>query len=258
MRISISRAKLFKACRRAYELKYIEGVYPVKDAESLVVGKNFHQKIEELYKNGSFEIEPTKESAMAVAFQKYVYPYLKVVETEKWLEKKLSEDTIVGIVDGITDDGAIAEYKTTSSANLDEYEYDLAWDEQILAYMYMTGENIVQYVIIRKPNIRIRKSETEEEFYERMVAWYDEDTRNKIRIVNIMRTDEEIEQFGADIVQLISEMKSAEQNSSFYKNTSYCWKWGRRCEYAQICLHYERDAFYAEYERREVNGNQKN
>lgn len=258
MRISISKAKLFKACRRAYELRYIEGVYPVKDAEPLEVGKNFHQKIEELYKNGSFEIEPTKESAMAVAFEKYIYPHLKVVETEKCIEKKVLDsfdDTLVGIVDGITDDGAIAEYKTTGSTNLDEYEYDLAWDEQILAYMYMTGKNIVHYVIIRKPNIRIKKNETEEEFFERMAAWYDEDTRDKIRLVDIMRTDEEIEQFREDIAQLLDEMEEAELNRSFYKNTSHCWKWGRRCEYAQICLHYDPDAFYAEYERRDVNGN---
>lgn len=255
MRISVSKAKLFKACRRAYELKYIEGVYPVQNAEPLEVGKNFHKKIEELYKNGSFEVEPTKESAMAIAFQKYVYPHLKVVETEKWIEKKISDDLLFGVVDGIANDGAIVEYKTTGSTNLDEYEYDLAWDEQIIAYMYLTGKNIVHYVIIRKPNIRIKKNETEQEFFERMVAWYDEDTRDKIRIIDIMRTDEEIEQFRLDLVKLISEINIAEQNSNFYKNTSFCWRWGRRCEYAQICLHYDPDAFYAEYERREVNGN---
>ena len=68
MILSISRVKLFKACRRAYELKYIEGLEPVSEAESLTIGKSYHSKLEDLYKNGDFDASDlSKESAMATA-----------------------------------------------------------------------------------------------------------------------------------------------------------------------------------------------
>ena len=259
MKVSVSRIKLFKACRRAYELKYVENMYPIQDAEPLVTGKNFHEKVEDLYKTGSFEKDNDKETAMAMAFEKYVYPHIKVVEAEKWMEKRFSDyqddDILIGKIDGIADDGMIVEYKTTSNTNLDEYEYDLAWDEQILAYMYLSGKNLVHYVIIRKPNIRQKKNESDEDFFTRMVEWYDEDTRDKIRIVDLMRTDYEIQDFKRDLEAVVDEIESAEVNDCYYKNTSYCWRWGRRCEYAQICLNYDPDGTYVDYERREPHGN---
>ena len=36
MEVSISKIKTFKACRRAYELKYIHGLKPVEKAENPV------------------------------------------------------------------------------------------------------------------------------------------------------------------------------------------------------------------------------
>ena len=75
MKLSVSRLKLFKACRRAYELKYIEELVPVEQAESLKTGTTYHAMLEELYTNGDFlnvEEEYSKEQAMAVAYQKYI------------------------------------------------------------------------------------------------------------------------------------------------------------------------------------------
>ena len=53
MRLSVSKTKLFKACRRKYELRYIYGLKPVESVESLKVGTSYHQKLEELYKKVS-------------------------------------------------------------------------------------------------------------------------------------------------------------------------------------------------------------
>lgn len=249
MRVSISQVKLFKACRRAYELRYIERMFPVEEAEPLTMGKNFHAKIEALYKDGAFEMEHDKETAMAVAFEKYIYPKIKLAEAEKWYESDLVDDhTLLGRVDGISEDGQIVEYKTTSAVSIDEYEYNLEWDEQLLAYMYLAGTNKAKYVVIRKPTIRQKKSETEEEFFERMVAWYDEDTNEKIRVLNVWRFDEEIQKFIDGLKRLVQEMQTSD---NFYENTSYCWKWGRRCEYAPICKHFDPQETYIGFERKE-------
>lgn len=247
--VSISRIKLFKACRRAYELKYIEGLEPVEKAESLQTGLSYHALLEQLYKEGEFEEGITKEHAMATAYQKYIYPKFRVKSAEDWFEYMLPNgDKLVGRTDGITEDGVLVEHKSTSGEITEEYEFNLQWDEQILAYMLATGTRKVWYTVCRKPTIRQKKGETEEEFFERMVAWYDTDTDSKIRLLCIHRTNEEVNAFALDLRKTIYEINHA---TFFYRNCLHCNKWGRRCEYSSVCLSYDPEQEYVEFERRE-------
>lgn len=239
-RLSISRIKLFKACRRAYELKYIEGIEPVQKADALVTGTNYHEYIENLYNgNSDFGEDYSKEAAMALAYKMYIYPNLKLKEVEKWVE--YPELNLIGRVDGITEDGRLVEHKTTSMEITEEYEYNLQWDEQILAYMLMTGARDMVYTVCRKPTIRQKKNESDDEFFERMVSWYAVDTDSKIKVMHIHRTDEEVEQFRKDLGQIAKEI---DKTGCFYRNTQHCFRWGRQCEYAPICLNYDPNVAY--------------
>lgn len=253
MRISISGLKLFKACRRAYELKYIEGLYPVSTAPALATGASYHERIESLYKTGEVDTSDlSKEAAMAVAYQKYIYPQFAVKSVEKWFEYGLmTGDVLIGRVDGVTYFGDVVEHKTTSGEITEEYEFNLQWDEQILAYMLVTGSRKVWYTVCRKPTIRQKKGESEEEFFERMVAWYDEDTDSKLRVLEIERTDDEVDEFERDLCLMCQEI---EDTHNYYRNTCNCTTWGRRCEYAPVCLHYDSEQEYVEFERRERYG----
>ena len=254
MRLSISKIKLFKSCRRAYELKYIEGLEPVQKSDALQTGSIYHSKLEEIYNNGYCDVDDnSKESAMAFAYEKYIYPKFKVMKAEAWLEYNLGNgDKLVGICDAIAEeDGHIVEHKTTSAEITEEFEFDLQWDEQILAYMLMTGARKVWYTVIRKPTIRQRRGESDEDFFYRMIRWYDEDTDKKIRLFEITRTDEEVELFKDELFKMLDEMKTAEKNKHLYKNTTYCKHWGRRCEYASVCLHYDPNQKYVEFKRKE-------
>lgn len=248
MRASISRVKLFKACRRAYELKYIEGLEPVKDAESIEIGRTYHAKLEELYKTGSFDTSDlSKESAMATAYKKYIYPHFNVLYAEGWESCPLgSEHELVGRVDGLTDDGRLVEHKTTS---LDpaEYEFNLQWDEQILAYMAMTGTRKVCYTICRKPTVRQKKGESDEAFFNRMVEWYDSDTDKKIALLELERSDKEVEDFMAQLKKTVDDMANP---VCLYRNTLYCRAWGRQCEYAPVCLSYNPEQEYVGFTKR--------
>ena len=252
MQVSISQISLFKSCRRAYELRYIEGLVPIQKADALETGARFHKLIEML-NNGEplneYSNDNSKELAMAIAYQKYIMPILKVSKAEEWFDYKLdAEDSLIGRVDGIADNGYLVEYKTTSSEITEEYEYNLLWNEQILAYMLAKDVNIMYYVVCRKPTIRQKKNETDEEFFQRMIDWYDEDTDSKIRLLYIERTNEEIQQFETDIKAIVKEMKNTHL---FYKCTSRCNMWGRRCEYSSVCLNYNPDMDYIEFERKE-------
>mgnify|MGYP002524277706 CR=1 FL=1 len=250
MRASISSIKLFKACRRAYQLKYIEHLVPIKRAEALETGTNYHAKLEQLYKTGDFDKDLTKETAMALAYKRWIYPMLLFVVPEERFEYYLGQHELVGITDGIASDGCIIEHKTTSLMSLDEYEYNLQWDEQLMAYMLATGARKVYYTVCRKPNIRQKASETDEEFFERMCDWYYTETDDKIRLFEITKTDAEIEDFRKSLNEVMTEM---EYTVAYYKNTCHCHSWGRQCEYASICLSYKPGDACAEYETWEAD-----
>ena len=253
MRLSISKIKCFKACRRMYELKYVEGLEPIQKSDALESGSSYHKLLEELNSTGQLpECDFSKEYAMAKAYEKYIYPHFKVVEAEKFLEYDLGEgDNMIGFADGIADDGHIVEHKSVGSEITEQYEYNLLWDEQILAYMLMTGMRKVWYTVCRKPSIRQKQTETESQFYQRMLDWYDEDTESKIRLLEIERTDEEVEQFRKALDTMKGTMQEAENDKNFYKNTCHCNMWGRRCEYSSICLNYDPNQEYIEFVKAE-------
>ena len=253
MRLSISKIKAFKSCRRLYELKYVEDLRPREKAEALQVGASYHKLLEQI-NNGEVPdyIDYSKEMAMANAYYRYIYPRFKVTAAEQTYELDLGYgDTLIGIVDGIAADGHIVEHKTTGSEITEQYEYNLLWDEQILAYMLLTGSRKVWYTICRKPTIRQKQNESEEEFYKRMCEWYDTDTDSKIRLLEIERTDAEVEEFRQDLKRMRYDMKVAEAGKDFYKNTCHCNMYGRRCEYSSVCLHYDPNQEYLEFTRGE-------
>lgn len=261
MKVSVSSIKTFKGCRRKYQLKYIEGLEPIKKSEALECGSNYHELIEWLYNKGSFdgiEEDYSKEQAMAGAYEKYIYPKLKAKAVEEWSEYEFANNKLVGRFDGIAEDGNLIEHKTTGSTNLEEYEYNLQWDEQILAYMLLSGKRKIYYTVCRKPNIRLKKDESEEDFFKRMCEWFDTDTDDKIRLIEITRTDEEVKAFEKDLWLITNDMLRATKHTELnYRNTCHCNSWGRRCEYASVCLFYDPQQQYAEFERverRDENG----
>lgn len=258
MNLSTSKVKCYKACRRLYFFKYIEELRAKEDADALKDGRNYHSLLEEMYSNnGEFEIDMTqpKVSAMAMAYKKYIYPKFKVTKVEEWFNVPLTKTlNLVGIYDGIAEDGNLVEHKTTSGDVDEEYIYHLNWDEQILNYMYASGKNIVYYTICKKPTIRQKTNETEEEFFWRCVKWYDEDTDKKIRVLQITRSEEEIAEQRKNLVSIGREMACNEckkdRERVFYRNPSYCNQYGRRCEFESICLDYNPKLEYVNFEKK--------
>lgn len=251
MKLSISSISLFKACRRAYQLKKVYGVEPVEKAEALEMGSRYHEMIENLHKTGEVPELSTKESAMAIAYAKYIYPNMPKFEPEVWFEKPFGKgNIIVGRADGIvSDELAIVEHKTTS-ADLDQYEFDLQWNEQLLAYFLATGARKAYYTMCKKPTIRQKKDESDYEFAQRCLDWYDEDTNDKIRMVTVFRTNNEVNEYRKSLSKMFSEIKRAQKRENYYRNTCHCNSWGRKCEYAPICLQYDPSQEYVGFQKR--------
>ena len=116
MILSATKIKDFKGCKRLYFLKYVEGLTPKAESVALKDGKSYHEKIEEIYNNGYFTPTGDRTDAMAMAYEKYVYPKFKVKKVEEWFDCKLNDKhTLIGRYDVVTEDGFIVEHKTTSS-----------------------------------------------------------------------------------------------------------------------------------------------
>lgn len=259
MILSVSRIKTFKSCRRMYQLHYVEGLTPAHTTEALAIGSNYHNILEKMYNGENDELQYTKEYAMAEAYRKYIYPNFKVKKAEQYVEYSLGNgDKMIGYVDGIAEDGYIVEHKTCSSEITEQYEYNLLWDEQILAYMLMTGSRKVWYTVCRKPTIRQKQNETDEDFYKRMVDWYDTDTDKKIRLLNIERTDAEVADYEVDLHVMLATMQEATRQRNYYRNTCQCNVYGRRCEYSSVCLHYDPKQQYIEFTKEDKNELTKN
>lgn len=260
MKLSASKIKCYKSCKRAYFFKYIEELVPVQDAEPLVAGKTYHSMIENLYKTGGVEVDVEnnpKISAMAAAYEKYIYPQFKLKAAEEWFEYNLTDNVqLVGRFDGIAEDGLVVEHKTTSAAVDDEYIYNLQWDEQILTYMLVSGKNEMYYTVFKKPTIRQKQNETAEEYYERCCAWYAEDTDKKIRIIKVTRSEKEVKAYKTALKYIAKDMQKDEKSKkpkeyTFYRNCSQCTAYGRKCEYASICLDYDPKLEYVEFKKKE-------
>ena len=115
----------------------------------------------------------------------------------------------------------------------------------MLAY----GVRKAYYTVCKSPSIRQKNNETEEEFFKRCCEWYDEDTDSKITMREIYHTEEEINNFAREQALTIKEMSDC---NLFYRNRGYCYKWGKMCEYAPVCEHYDKEQEYIGFERREV------
>ena len=258
MKISSSKVKCYKSCKRAYYFRYVENLVPVESAQPLVDGSNYHAMLEQLYKEGLYQADienNPKITAMAAAYEKYIYPQFKVRAAEEAFEYRLTDDVqLVGRFDGIAEDGLIVEHKTTSADVDDEYVYNLQWDEQILTYMLVSGKNEMYYTVCKKPTIRQKQSESAADYYQRCVDWYAEDTDKKIRVIKVTRSKKEIENYKKELVFLANKMKEDEmdeEEATFYRNCSHCKAFGRKCEYASICLDYDPKLEYVEFRHKE-------
>lgn len=254
--ISTSKIKTYKACKRAYYFRYVEELETTDKIEPLEKGKSYHAMLEELYKNGDFEIdfENPKVSAMATAYKKYIYPNFKCHRPEQRFEYQVTKGIrLVGIYDGIADDGGLVEHKTTSSDVDEDYEYNLNFDEQTLNYMLSANVNFVYYTVCKKPTIRLKQNETNEQFYQRCVEWFEEDTDKKIKLLHLRRSANEIAQQRENLKYIANCIKSDEKKGekAFYRNCGNCTAYGRRCEFSSICLNYDTKLTYVGFKKRE-------
>lgn len=252
MKVSNSQIGCFKACRRMYQLKYVYGLEPVEKPEALNRGLSYHAAVESLLRGEKPDVEDPKIRAMVETFHRNTGGDMGVSDVEKWFEYQTpSGHTVIGRMDAVAKNGNVIEHKTTSGIIDGAYFQRLEMDEQIPTYMLAAGSNEVVYTVCSTPSIRQKKNESDDEFAERCLEWFDDETvGKKFDVELITRSDAQLELFAVEQDAIIDEMANSKL---YYRNPQHCMKWGRLCEYAPICMHYYDPAMeYIEYKKREV------
>lgn len=247
-RVSNSRIGKFKACRRAYFLRYIEGLEPQSVSPALSLGRMVHGGIARLLKP-SLAVEEVSDSAdaslaacMVQAWSK-AWPALpEILAVEEPFEVRVGKGRrFIGVWDAVIRDAEriwVLEHKTTTGYD-GKYLDNLLRDEQATGYVYAARERFgatvagVIYTIIEKPSIRLKKEETPEEFDKRRAAWYAEEER--VHVQRVYRTAEHLAAWKEDTDRVMADMRRAEREGAFYPSPSACAGSYFGCEYAGLC-----------------------
>ncbi len=241
--VTTSQINNFKDCRRRFWFEYRELLKPKKENEALAIGSSYHAKVEEILTTGSFTESNDYTDAMARAFIKYILPQLpEIVDVEQEFRYRLARGIYLkGKIDAVSVDGLI-EHKTTGNYITDEYMYKVDFmNDQVSNYLIAKEDNRpITYTVITKPTIRLKKTETLDEYIERCEAWYDEDTERKVRVFTVYRTEEELEQQRKNLIAMAKEIRRCDREGFFYRNDRACSILG--CPFSGICNHYSGDA----------------
>jgi hypothetical protein len=133
------------------------------------------------------------------------------------------------------------EIKTSGSTNRDSYKHNLELNRQINGNLLaMIEEGIkplgVIYDIIWKPALRLKKEETEDQLMERIAEEYKNFPFKYFERIMVFRSGEDIDDFELDLSSQFRALRSSIDGTRFYRNTNSCEKYGKLCQYFNLCM----------------------
>jgi len=146
---------------------------------------------------------------------------------------------IADMVVKIGDNYWLVEYKTASRVD-GNYLDRLEIDSQISSYLFYLQKIYkvkfagVIYRIFKKPGIRKKKTESKNEFYNRLENLLREDMDDYLIEHKIYRSVEDLNEWKQDLWDHANNFQNANKNKAFPKNTSSCVTFGA-CEYLPLC-----------------------
>lgn len=294
MQLSASRIQKFLQCPRKYQHEYVLDRVPIVDAQALRLGRAMHLCLEEWWSNGKEkavglliqnagdidEQDAAKITAMLEHYDPPVDLY-DVVNLEYKFAMQIKDPDrgiplegveFTGRVDGILRDSVgntvVLEHKTTSQdiIGFGPYWQRLTIDHQILWYMMATGARKVLYDVLKKPTLKWKQAETEEEFKRRRAALIKksktgtskakrqlgesiEEYRQRcseqiggspdefLQCREIVFTEDDIEAANRDLYQLARMIKDCHMSENYPKDGGACRQYYGTCPYLEVCTH---------------------
>jgi hypothetical protein len=282
--LTYSRIKSRKNCPMAEHIRYELGLAPKQKKGSFALGSAVHRgletnSIEEAMAIFSDTFPSTQEeqdkleinkaivqAMLGGYFQRFgVWPddtrkeskfSIPIINPETGARSRSFE--LQGKIDAITAiDGQnwIVEYKTASQIN-DDYFNRIELDEQVSTYMYAAQKFFeipivgIIYRVLKKPSIRQKKTESLEQFCQRLAQDYLNRPEFYFFEGKFYRSQEDLVQYEKELWAFTKQYLYERNHGIHCKNASRCTDFGR-CEYMPICLQ-EAD-WELIYEKREIH-----
>jgi hypothetical protein len=145
-----------------------------------------------------------------------------------------------GYADGLTDDWMLIEDKFVGrleSVAIKRLKLDRQLALECYGIWRATGQEItdVSYRFTRKPSIKQRKSETVEQFAERVEADYQERPEFYLHEESITRTADDLVRIEAELWQWAQQRRDAAKAHIYPRNSSHCHDYGG-CPFLPLCV----------------------
>ena len=186
-----------------------------------------------------FYLSDVTEGVQVVQLEKKYkgLPIYNPLSTKRSIKAKWSfiADMVVRLSDGLW----LVEYKTASQLGND-YIAKLDIDNQVSSYITYLEKELnepirgIIYRVLKKPSIRLKKTETPTQFLERLESLFAEQSEDYLIEYRFRRSRDEINEFKSDLWNQTQYILAAHRKKTWPRNTQSCVMYGR-CEYFPIC-----------------------
>jgi len=230
MRISYSRVSIWTQCPRRFKLRYIDDAEREVDSDPtapLITGTLLHRAVETDIDTAAREYY----EKLPVASDESENEIIKVevlAETVKRMlpvgrsEVEVSDGDFIGYIDRLGDDGSIWDLKYSDHPERYDGEQLQVYARHLEASTGIKATSL-HYLVVPRIHIRLKKSETLDEFRQRL--------RSLARevypiVIDVERDESAVDRFEQRCEQILAD-------DQYPKHQSELCKW---CEFKQICL----------------------
>lgn len=246
MALSVTQLKTLFKCPIYWLNKYFYKFKPDYefDTKALIFGKAYHAMLEGVSEEEALkDINDIQTKLLIKGMYKKTSQDLKevkIIEREKFFSVNFEGYNFIGFIDAIIEKDnkkMIAEFKTCTTFTPD---YRLKYDLQILFYgNYSSEYEEVFYHQTKKPNIKLKQKETEEEYLKRV----EDSCETMTTILNNTQLKEECyEQLIWGLSLLKAVLSAKEKPKPIFLNHT-CIQFNKPCPYFELCFGKRRDEF---------------
>lgn len=250
MEVTNSSIQTYQTCQRKYHYAYNLLLKPKIENKNFLVGTKIHKQLENYYADGSLALkvpENKEEAIISGALNAYSKKYSRdefknyIGERVFTIEIPGTPVAVKGRKDAIVtlnEETVLLEYKTTSK-DLEAFKEQVDLDPQPLMYAwahFMEHHEVlngVLYRVVRKPLIRLKKDETEDQFYQRIIAEYETNPDKYLYTFKKYITLDELKLFQGEIAVLIAQMEQI--RAIWPRNMASCFNYNSMCPYYPLC-----------------------
>lgn len=163
----------------------------------------------------------------------------RVSQYEKSTKSLLSDDTLFrGKIDLLTKDGVVVDYKTSSKTSQSVEELEMSYQLDLYALSEIASAesiNAIEYRIIEKPTIKLKKNEAFEDYLERCIEWVYEKVDEKIATIVRPVTEDRMEAARLWIESGSADIKRCRRLNYWPQSINACHNYNIKCPFLSLC-----------------------